>query len=229
VTPRGKLYLVGTPIGNLEDISLRSVRVLREVDAIYAEDTRTSSQLLHHHGIHKPLVSHHEHNEAARSLEIVRRLEAGDNIAIITDAGSPAISDPGFRAVRAVIEAGGQPEVVPGPCAIIAALSASGLASHAFYFGGFLPKKSGARERVLAELSERPETLIFYESCHRIPQALESVRSALGERRVVLARELTKKFEEFLRGTPAELLKHFEKRAARGEFVLLIAGASESE
>ena len=220
----GKLYLVATPIGNLEDITLRALRVLKEVDVIFAEDTRYTGQLLYHYQIKKPLQSYHDHNERRQTQTLLQLLEEGRNVALVTDSGTPGISDPGFKAVRAYLEHGGQPEMVPGPCALVSALSGSGLATNAFYFGGFLPNKSGAREKKLRELADRPETLIFYESPYRIVKTLEAVKRIYGERRVILARELTKKFEEFLRGTADELLAHFKSRAPKGEFVVLVEG-----
>jgi 16S rRNA (cytidine1402-2'-O)-methyltransferase len=220
----GILHLVATPIGNLEDITLRALRILREADAIYAEDTRHTANLLNHHQIHKPLLSCHEHNERRREEEIAGRVEQGERIALVSDAGSPGISDPGFRIVRTCVERGLTVEAIPGPCALVAALSASGLPTHEFHFVGFLPVKSGACERRLRELSAVPGTLAFYESPHRLLRTLERLAAIFPDRRVVVARELTKKFEEFQRGTAANLLKHFQQHPPRGEIVLLVGG-----
>ena len=220
----GKLYLVSTPIGNLEDITLRALRILREVDIIFAEDTRYTGQLLYHYQIKKPLQSYHDHNERRQTQTLLQCLEQGRNVALVTDSGTPGICDPGFKAVRAFLEHGGQPEMVPGPCALITALAGSGLATNAFYFGGFLPNKSGARDKRLQELADRPETLIFYESPYRVVKTLEALKKIHGSRRIILARELTKKFEEFLRGTPDDLISHYKGRSPKGEFVVLIEG-----
>lgn len=221
---RGKLYLVSTPIGNLEDISLRALRILKEVDIIFAEDTRYTGQLLYHFQIKKPMQSYHDHNERRQTQTLLQCLEEGKNVALVTDSGTPGICDPGFKAVRAFLEHGGQPEMVPGACALITALAGSGLATNAFYFGGFLPNKSGGRAKRLQEVSERPETVIFYESPYRVVKTLEAIAKIYGNRRVILARELTKKFEEFLRGTAEELVAHFKGRSPKGEFVILIEG-----
>jgi 16S rRNA (cytidine1402-2'-O)-methyltransferase len=227
VKPPGKLYLVSTPIGNIEDITLRALRILREADVIFAEDTRHTGQLLYHYEIKKPLQSYHDHNERRQTQLLLQLLEEGKNVAVVTDSGTPGISDPGFKAVRAFLAEGGQPEVLPGACALVCALAGSGLATNAFYFGGFLPNKSGARDRRLSELSRRPETLIFYESPYRIVKTLQAIGDILPGRRIVLARELTKKFEEFLRGTADELLEHFKSRSPKGEFVVLVEGEVE--
>ncbi|HEX3626849.1 MAG TPA: 16S rRNA (cytidine(1402)-2'-O)-methyltransferase [Verrucomicrobiae bacterium] len=217
------LYLVATPIGNLEDITLRALRVLRECDAVAAEDTRHSGQLLKHFGISKPLLSYFQFNEAKRSEEIIDRLRRGEKIALVTDAGSPGISDPGERVVRAAITAGLRVEPVPGPCALIAALTASGLPTEEFHFVGFLPHKSGQRKNKLESLKTIPGVLIFYESPFRIEKLLGELNEVYPEREVVLARELTKKFEEFLRGKPAALLEVATKRHLKGEFVVMMA------
>ncbi len=224
----GRLSLVATPIGNLEDITLRALRILREADDIYAEDTRHTAHLLAHYQIHKSLLSYHEHNERQRCEEIARRVTEGQHIALVSDAGSPGISDPGFRAVRACVEKGLTVEAIPGPCALVTALSASGLPTHEFHFVGFLPVKSGAFKRKLQELASVPGTLVFYESPHRLLRTLNRIAMIYPERRVVVARELTKKFEEFRRGTAAELLTHFEQHSPRGEIVLLVAGQDKS-
>jgi 16S rRNA (cytidine1402-2'-O)-methyltransferase len=217
------LYLVATPIGNLEDITLRALRVLRECDVVAAEDTRRTGQLLKHFEISKPLLSYFQFNEARRSEEIIERLRRGEKIALVTDAGSPGISDPGERVVKAAIAAGFRVEPVPGPSALVAALTASGLPSDEFHFVGFLPHKSGQRRTRLEALRDVSGTLVFYESPYRVGKFLGELNEIFPERQVVLARELTKKFEEFLRGTPAELLAVAQKRALKGEFVVLVA------
>lgn len=221
LTP-GTLYLVATPIGNLEDITLRALRVLKECDVVAAEDTRHSGQLLKHFGIAKPLLSYFQFNEARRSEEILERLGRGEKVALVTDAGSPGISDPGERVVSAALAAGFRVEAVPGPCALVAALTASGLPSDEFHFVGFLPNKSSQRRRRLESLRSVPGTLVFYESPYRITKFLEELVDLYPERRVVLARELTKKFEEIKGGKPRELLEEMQKRAIKGEFVVLL-------
>lgn len=218
------LTLVPTPIGNLEDVTLRALRVLREADLIAAEDTRHAGVLLQHHGIHRPLVSLHEHNEAARAEEIAGRLAAGENIALLTDAGTPGISDPGYRTVRACIERGLAFTVLPGPSAILPALVGSGLPLHEFYFGGFLPVKSGRRRAVLESALARRETSIFLESPHRIGKSLAVLAELSPGRPVCVARELSKKFEEYWRGTAAELDARVRESPPRGEICLLVAG-----
>jgi len=223
LTP-GTLYLVATPIGNLEDITLRAVRTLKECDAVAAEDTRHTGHLLKHFGISKPMLSYFQFNEAKRSEEIIERLKRGEKIALVTDAGSPGISDPGERVVRAARNAGLRVESVPGPCALVAALTASGLPTDEFHFIGFLPHKSGQRRKQLEALKQFAGTLVLYESPYRIEKLLGELLEVFPLRKVVLARELTKKFEEFLRGTPKELLEIVAKRALKGEFVVLIAG-----
>ena len=220
------LYLVATPIGNLEDITLRALRTLRECDVITAEDTRRTGQLLHHFGISKPLLSYFRFNEAKRGGEIIARLQRGEKVALVTDAGTPGISDPGERVVRAARAAGLRVESVPGACALVTALTASGLPTEEFHFVGFLPHKSGQRRNQLAALKTVPGTLVFYESPYRIEKLLGELNEVYPDRDVVLARELTKKFEEFLRGKPAQLLEVTKKRSLKGEFVVLVAGAA---
>jgi 16S rRNA (cytidine1402-2'-O)-methyltransferase len=217
------LYLVATPIGNLEDITLRALRTLKECDVIAAEDTRRTGQLLKHFGISKPLLSYHQFNEAQRSQQLLERLQRGERIALVTDAGSPGISDPGERVVREAVKAGFRVEPVPGPSALIAALTASGLPTEEFHFVGFLPHKSGQRRTKLEALKGIPGTLVFYESPFRIEKLLTELHEVMPGHWVVLARELTKRFEEFLRGTPEELLAIFEKRAFKGEFVVMVS------
>jgi len=222
----GLLYLVATPIGNLEDITYRAVRLLGEADVIACEDTRQTRKLLDHYGIHKPTVSYHEHNEVERSQDLVARMLGGTTVALVSDAGMPLVSDPGYRLVRAAIEAGIGVQPVPGPSASLAALAASGLATDAFHFGGFLPPKTGQRARVLESLADEQATLVFYEAPHRILETLEAVEAALGPRPVVVARELTKIHEEFLRGTAAEVRALLAARdAVKGEITLLIGKA----
>jgi 16S rRNA (cytidine1402-2'-O)-methyltransferase len=219
----GTLYLVATPIGNLEDITLRALRVLKECDVVAAEDTRHSGQLLKHFGIAKPMLSYFQFNEARRSEEILERLRRGGKVALVTDAGTPGISDPGERVVKAALAAGLRVESVPGPCALVAGLTCSGLAADEFHFVGFLPHKSSQRRRRLEALGSVPGTLILYESPYRIIKLLEELVDLYPERRVVLARELTKKFEELRSGDPGQLLEEMKKRSIKGEFVVLLA------
>src|SRR3954469_11045861 len=218
----GTLYLVATPIGNLEDITLRAIRTLKECDIVAAEDTRHSGQLLKHLGISKPMLSYFQFNEAKRSEEIIERLCRGEKVALVTDAGSPGISDPGERVVKAAIAAGFRVEAIPGPSALVAALTASGLATGEFHFIGFLPHKSGQRRKKLESLKSFEGTLVLYESPYRVEKLLGELNEVFPERHIVLARELTKKFEEYLRGKPAELLALAQKRSLKGEFVVLI-------
>ncbi len=226
LTP-GTLYLVATPIGNLEDITLRALRVLKECDVIAAEDTRRTGQLLKHFEISKPLISYFQFNEARRSEQIIERLKRGEKVALVTDAGTPGVSDPGERVVRAAISAGLRVEPVPGPCALIAALTASGLSTDEFHFIGFLPHKSGQRRAQLERLKGLAATLALYESPYRIEKLLGELKEHFPDRQVVLARELTKKFEEFLRGTPAQVAAEIGSRALKGEFVVLVEGARD--
>ena len=209
----------------MEDITLRALRILREADCIAAEDTRHAAILLKHHAISRPLVSLHEHNEAQRADEIAKRLAAGENIALLTDAGTPGISDPGFRVVRECIARGLEFTVLPGPSSILPALVGSGLPLHEFYFGGFLPVKSGRRKNVLEGALARRETSIFFESPHRIARSLAVLAELAPGREVCVARELSKKFEEYWRGSAAELSARAEKQPPRGEICLLIAGS----
>jgi 16S rRNA (cytidine1402-2'-O)-methyltransferase len=219
----GTLYLVATPIGNLEDITLRALRVLKECDVVAAEDTRHSSRLLQHFGIAKPLLSYFQFNEARRGEEILDRLRRGEKVALVTDAGTPGISDPGTRVVAAALGAGLRVEAVPGPCALVAALTASGLPTAEFHFVGFLPHKSGQRRRQLEGLKTVPGTLVFYESPYRVVKLLQELADLYPTRRTVLARELTKRFEEIRGGFPSELLEQFRQKTAKGEFVVLVA------
>jgi 16S rRNA (cytidine1402-2'-O)-methyltransferase len=221
----GELFIVATPIGNLEDITQRALRVLREVDLIACEDTRHTRKLLNHFSIDKKTISYHEHNERERAEELCELLEAGQNVALVSDAGTPLINDPGYRVVTAAIERGIRVIPVPGPVAFIAALAASGLPTDEFFFGGFLPARAHPRRARLEELRSVRATLAFYEAPHRILAALKDAAEALGNRRAVVARELTKLHEEFVRGTLNELVEQFAKvGTARGEMVLIISG-----
>jgi 16S rRNA (cytidine1402-2'-O)-methyltransferase len=222
----GLLYIVATPIGNLEDITYRAVRVLGEADLIACEDTRQTRKLLDHYQIHKPTISYHDHNEAERTEDLTARLLAGETIALVSDAGMPLVSDPGYRLVHAAIEAGISVQPIPGPSASLTALAASGLPTDSFHFGGFLPPKTGQRVKLLESLAEEHATLIFYEAPHRILESLEAIESALGPRPVVVAREITKIHEEFLRGTAAEIHARLAARdAVKGEITVLIGKA----
>ena len=226
----GILYLVASPIGNLEDITFRAVRILKECDLIACEDTRHTLKLLNHYGIGKPLISYHDHNEATRSAELIARLQAGSNVALISDAGMPLVADPGYRLVTAAVSAGISVQPIPGPSALLTALAASGLPTDAFRFAGFLPAKSGQRSSVLESFSNDPATLIFYEAPHRILDALADVDRIMGARLVVVARELTKTHEEFLRGTARHILDILAARdAVKGEITLLIGKAAKNE
>jgi 16S rRNA (cytidine1402-2'-O)-methyltransferase len=218
----GTLYLVATPIGNLEDITLRALRTLKECDVVAAEDTRRTGQFLKHFEISKPLLSCFQFNEARRSEEIIDRLKRGETVALVTDAGSPGISDPGERVAQAVLAAGLRVESVPGPCALIAALTASGLPASEFHFAGFLAHKPGQRRKQLEKLKAISGTLVLYESPYRIERLLKELDEIMPERPVALARELTKRFEEHLRGRPKEILEQLERRSLKGEFVVLI-------
>ncbi len=223
----GTLYLVATPIGNLEDISQRALRTLREVDVIACEDTRHTRVLLNHFGIKTATVSYHEHNERSRAEELCRDLEAGKSVALVSDAGTPLISDPGFRIVQAAIESQIAVVPIPGASALIAALTASGLPSDQFYFAGFLPPRANERRKRLEELQTVLVTLVFYEAPHRIAATLKAAAEVLGNRQAVLARELTKLHEETLRGGLDELAQRLsEQEKPRGEMVLIVSGAS---
>lgn len=226
----GILYVVGTPIGNLEDISHRATRVLAEADLIACEDTRHTCRLLDHFGIRTPMVSYHEHNEAERAAELLKSMEAGKTIALVSDAGTPLVSDPGYRLVHAAVERGIRVVPIPGPSAATAALSASGLATDSFRFAGFPPAKAGQRRRWLESLKNDTATVVLYEAPHRILETLEEIAAVFGERQVVLARELTKVHEEFLRGTAAEIAAELRSRSAvKGEMTVLIARAERPE
>lgn len=223
----GRLYIVGTPIGNLEDMTQRALRILREVSVIACEDTRETRKLLHQFTIATPTVSYHEHNKLTAGPALIRRLEAGEDVALVTDAGMPGISDPGEDLVRLAVEAGVTVVPVPGPTAFVTALVGSGLPTGSFAFEGFLPTKNKDRRAALERLKGERRTFVLYEAPHRLMETLEDLREALGDRPMTAARELTKLHEEFVRGTPAELIAHFEARAPRGEFVLVVHGAPE--
>ena len=216
------LYVVATPIGNLSDMTLRALEILKDVDLVAAEDTRYSGILLKYYQIAKPLISYHEHNEAMRTAQLIERLAAGEKIALITDAGTPGVSDPGARLIRECIKRNLDFTVIPGPSSILTALVGSGFAAERFFFGGFLPVKSGQRERELRAGAAREETSIYFESPFRLAKTLKASIDTLQDRQLCVARELTKKFEEFRRGTAAELLAHYEKHPPKGEIVLLI-------
>jgi 16S rRNA (cytidine1402-2'-O)-methyltransferase len=218
------LYIVPTPVGNLEDITFRALRILKEVDLILAEDTRTSSVLLKHYDIHTPLKSHHKFNEHETSDDMATRIAAGMTVALISDAGTPCISDPGFMLVRACVEKGVEVQCLPGATAFVPALVNSGLPNDRFYFEGFLPQKKGRQKR-LAELAEEGRTMVFYESPFRVVKALEQFSEIFGgERRVAVVREITKKFEQTVRGTLTEVIAHFKAHPPKGEFVIVLAG-----
>jgi len=220
----GVLYLVATPIGNLEDITLRALRVLRKVKLIAAEDTRTTAKLLARYHIRTPMVSFFEHNELVRQDEILRALETQD-VALVSEAGMPAISDPGYRLVQAAIAAGVPVIVVPGPSAALAALAVSGLPTDSFIFLGFLPRRRIARQRLLASMRDERRTIVCFEAPHRLLAALEDIYQICGDRSLVIACELTKMYEEVWRGMVSEGLAHFRQTAPRGEFTLVLAGA----
>lgn len=224
----GTLFIVATPIGNLEDVTLRALRILREADVIACEDTRHTRTLLSHFAIGTPTISYHDHNARERAPELLERLERGERVALVSDAGTPGVSDPGYLLVTAAAERGVRVVPVPGPSAVVTAACASGLPIDTFLFAGFLPHKQGARRDRLAELSREPHTLVFYEAPHRIAVTLADALDALGDRRAVIARELTKVHEEFLRGTLSELATSLDESRHRGEFVLLVEGWREA-
>jgi len=219
------LFLVATPIGNLEDISARALRILREVRLIAAEDTRQTSKLLQRYDIHTPCISYHEHSKLVRLEHVLDALTEGD-VALVSDAGTPALNDPGYELVRRAIAAGHVVSPVPGPCAPIAALVASGLPTDSFLYLGYLPRKSQQRKRLLANLTGLPYTLIFLEAPHRLLAALEDLQNGLGDRRVAVGRELTKLHEEIFRGQLSEARHHFTKNPPRGEFTLVLEGGT---
>lgn len=219
-----KLYLIPTPVGNMEDITLRALRLLREVDLVLAEDTRTTSILLHHYDIHTPLESHHKFNEHQKVDSVVRRIADGENVALVSDAGTPGISDPGFLLARACVAVGIEVECLPGATAFVPALVDSGLPCDRFCFEGFLPQKKGRQTR-LAALADEERTMIFYESPFRVVKTLQQLAEVLGgDRAASVSREISKKFEETQHGTLAELVAHFTEHAPKGEFVIVVAG-----
>jgi 16S rRNA (cytidine1402-2'-O)-methyltransferase len=217
------LYIVATPIGNLSDITLRALEVLKSVDLVAAEDTRHSGMLMKHFGIKKPFISYHEHNEAKRTTELVERLAGGEHIALITDAGTPGVSDPGLRLICECIKRELSFAIIPGPSSIVTALVGSGFSTERFSFHGFLPVKRGQRERELRAAAERDETTIFFESPYRLTKTLAACVDIMPDRHLCVARELTKKFEEFRRGTADELLAHYEAHPPKGEIVLVVS------
>jgi 16S rRNA (cytidine1402-2'-O)-methyltransferase len=228
-SPTGCLYLVATPIGNLEDITLRALRVLKEADLIACEDTRQTQKLLQHYAIHKELVSYHAHNELTRAPELVIQLEEGAQVALVSDAGTPVVSDPGYRLVAQCLRHHIPVVPIPGPSAFVAALAASGMPTEEFLFVGFLPSRAGARRKKLDALKAEPRALVLYEAPHRLAETLSDAADILGSRQAVVAREVTKIHEEFLRGSLAELRDAARKRAPRGEITLLIGPAVEGE
>lgn len=224
-----KLYIVPTPIGNLDDITLRAIKTLEAADFILAEDTRTTSVLLKHLGIEKRLYAHHKFNEHATAASLTETIGEGRTVALVSDAGTPGISDPGFLLVRSCVEAGIEVETLPGATALIPALVQSGFPCDRFCFEGFLPQKKGRMKR-LEELRDEQRSIIFYESPHRVQKCLEQMGEVFGtERRVSVSRELTKKFEQTVRGTIAEVAEHFAKNEPKGEFVIVVAGAPKPE
>jgi len=222
----GTLYVVATPIGNLEDLTFRAKRLLEQSDIIACEDTRHARVLLAHYGITTPVLSYHEHNERERAAELVRRLISGEDVALISDAGTPALSDPGFPLVREALLAGLSVVAVPGPSAALAALAVAGLPTDRFVFLGFLPRRSGERVRALGAVRMLPWTLVIFEAPHRIAAVLQDLLTVLGDRRVAVARELTKRFEEVFRGTLSQALAHLAAHPPRGEFTLVVEGAA---
>ena len=221
------LYIVSTPIGNLGDITVRALEILKSVDLIAAEDTRHSLRLLQRYEIRKPLVSFHEHNEARRTQELVGRLEEGATVAVITDAGLPGISDPGGRLVRACADKGLPYTILPGPSAVLTAMVGSGFNADRFYYGGFLPVKSGQRERELQRAVDREESSVFFESPYRLEKSLEVLTRLAPDRPLCVARELTKQFEEYRRGPAGTLLEHYVAHPPKGEITFIVAGTAE--
>ena len=225
----GCLYLVATPIGNLEDITLRAIRVLKEADLIACEDTRQTQKLLQHYGIHKEMVSYHAHNELTRAAELVIKLEQGSQVALVSDAGTPVISDPGHHLVTLCLRHHIPVIPIPGPSAVVAALAASGLPIEEFLFVGFLPSRAGARRKALENLKSEERTIVLYEAPHRLVETLADAAAVMGPRPAVVAREITKIHEEFLRGNLNELCEAAQKRAPRGEITLLIGPSDGAE
>jgi 16S rRNA (cytidine1402-2'-O)-methyltransferase len=225
----GTIYLVPTPLGNMGDVTTRAIEVLNSVDLIACEDTRVSGNFLQKLGISKRLTSYHEFNERERAGKLVESVRGGLNLAVITDGGSPGISDPAYRIVRAAIDNGLNLVALPGPCAIIPALTASGLPTDRFFFEGFLSNKGAARRRRLEQLKSFPPTLVFYESPHRVVKTLADMQEVLGDRQACLAREISKKFEEYVRGCLSEITSKLSGRAIKGEIVLVVAGAEKTK
>jgi 16S rRNA (cytidine1402-2'-O)-methyltransferase len=225
----GTLYLVATPIGNLEDITMRGVRTLQEVDLIACEDTRTSRILLNHYGINKPVVSYHNFNERQASERIIGRILEGQNVAVISDAGTPSISDPGFIIVREAVRQGINVVAIPGPAAMIMAVAVSGLPTDAFIFYGFLPQTSGKRRAILESLVDRRETMVFYESPYKIHKLLDEVFEVIGNRKAALCREMTKKFEEIIRGDIETIRGQLAEKKVKGEITLVVQGKVRKE
>ncbi len=224
----GTLYIIATPIGNLEDITLRALRLLKEVDVIAAEDTRHTRKLLTHYGITTPLTSYHDHSETEKAPELIAQLQAGKNIALVSDAGTPCIADPGFRLVTAAAEAGLSVVPIPGPSLVTALMSVGGLPTDRFAFEGFLPAKRMQRRKALQHLQREERTLVFFESPHRVLEMLADLEEICGDRRIVMGRELTKMFEEVLRGKVSELRAVLAVRDIKGEVAILVAGQTES-
>ncbi|WP_432406307.1 16S rRNA (cytidine(1402)-2'-O)-methyltransferase [Wukongibacter sp. M2B1] len=228
-TKRGKLYICGTPIGNLEDITVRVLNTLKEVDLIAAEDTRHTLKLLNYYEIKKPLTSYHEHNKEKKGIELINKLIEGENIALVSDAGMPGISDPGEDMVKLCIENYIEVEVLPGASAIITALVASGLSTEKFSFEGFLDRNKKNRRERLKRIKSDDRTLVFYESPHRLKDTLKDMKEVLDDRSIVVARELTKKYEELIRGRISDVINHFKESPPKGEFVVLVEGSTEEE
>ena len=227
-TTHGVLYLVSTPIGNLEDITLRALKVLKEVDLIAAEDTRKTKKLLNHYHIKTPATSYFEYSSFKKTQSLLSQLKRGRDIALVSEAGTPAISDPGYKLIKLVIENQLKVIPIPGVSALIVALSASGLPTNSFIFEGFIPRKTGKRQNLLLSLRDQPRTLIFYESARRLLSTLKDLLEVLGDRQIVIARELTKIFEEIVRGRTSEIIKRLEDKAIKGEITILVSGSSSS-
>jgi len=227
--PAGTLYLVGTPIGNLKDLSIRALETLQNVDLIAAEDTRHTQKLLNHYAIHKPVTSYFEHNKSSKGPWLLERLSAGENIALVSDAGMPGISDPGEDLVKACLQKKIPMTVIPGPSAILTALVASGLDCKGFVFAGFFPRLKKEQKKIFSQLKEEKKTIIFYESPYRLQKTLAEIKEAWGERHCCVARELTKIYEEYIRGTLSEVLVYWEQHRPKGEMTLLIEGARDEK
>jgi len=225
---KGILYICATPIGNMEDITLRAIRVLKEVDLIAAEDTRTTQKILNHYGINTPCTSYYERIEKSKSSKLIQLILEGKNVALVSEAGTPGISDPGYQIIRDAIEAGVKVVVVPGPSACVSGLVVSGLPANRFSFEGFLPRKKKQRREMLESLKNDPRTLVFYEAPHRLENTLVDMLDVFGNRKAALARELTKMFEEVVRGNLKEVLDSVREKGARGEYVLVVEGAAEA-